>query len=82
MDEADVKAIPELEQLQILEQDHSAARFLIAGTYANTIAEATDTVRLFELLHRDEYQPMAAVRFREPEPVSIRVYFRLLNRDE
>lgn len=82
MREADLKTIPELQQLPFLDLDDPEARSLTAGTSPTVIAEAVDTVRLYELLHRDEYEAVAAVRFREPEPDSVRVYFRLLDRDE
>jgi hypothetical protein len=82
MNEADLKAIPELDQLQVLDQDHPAVRSLLADTTSEIVAEATDTVRVFELLHRDEYLPIAAVRFAEGGSVGIRVYFKLLDQDE
>ena len=82
MNEASLKAIPKLDQLQILDQDHPASRLLVAQSSANVIAEAIDTFRLFDLLHREEYQPIAAVRFVEADSTKIRVYFHLLDQDQ
>jgi hypothetical protein len=39
------------------------------------IAEAVDTHRLFDLLHRDEYQPIGIVRFDDAGDEAARVYF-------
>ena len=82
MDEADLKAIPQLAHLQILDEDHPAVLTLVGTRAADLIAEAADTGRLFDLLHRDEYQPIAAVRFRRQDSEGIRVYFRLLDQDD
>lgn len=78
MRETDLKAVPKLSQLAILDEDDAAARRLTVEFSAGEIAEAADTVRLFDLLHRDEYEAVAAVRFRKPGP-EVRVYFRLLD---
>jgi hypothetical protein len=80
MQEAEVKAVPELQQLPILDERDPLAQSLMDATSAGVIAETVDTLRLFELLHRAEYRPVAAVRFEEAEAEteSIRVYFRLL----
>lgn len=80
MHEADMQAVPELKQLPILDEHDPRARRLTDESSAEVVAEAADTVRLFDLLHRDEYQPIAAVRFLKPE--SVRVYFRLLDRND
>lgn len=77
VDESDLRAIPELKSLQILDEDHPAARLLASPASANVIAEAANTVRLFELLRRDEYLAIAAVRFRMENSPDIRVYFQL-----
>jgi hypothetical protein len=82
MNEADLKAIPELKHLQVLDEHHPAVRFLLDDMSSDLVAEATDTVRLFELLHREEYQPIAAVRFTEDGTREVRVYFQLLDQDE
>lgn len=82
MHESELRAIEELEELPLFDEDDPAIEDLIAETSADSIAEVEDTVRLHELLHRNEYQALAAVRFRETQQESIRVYFRLHHRDQ
>jgi hypothetical protein len=79
MDERDLQAVPQLQQLPIWGEDEPEAQSLIADSSAEVIAEAADTARLHDLLHRSEYRPVAVVRFGKSVFPSVRVYFRLLD---
>jgi hypothetical protein len=79
MDERDLQAIPQLQQLSIWDEHEPEAQSMIAESSAEFIAEAADTARLHDLLHRTEYRPIAVVRFGKSVPPSVRVYFRLLD---
>ena len=79
MDEVEIRAIDALKELPILDDDDPSARGIVESASATSIAEAEDTLRLHELLHRGEYKPVAGVRHRRPDGTSIHVYFARLD---
>lgn len=82
MNEGDIKSVAELTALPRYDAGDPEAASLVSGASAFEVAEAEDMIRLQDLLHRDEYQPLAVVRFPESTPETVRVYFRLLDEDE
>ena len=78
MREADLKAVAILENLPVLDECEPKAKSITANS-ASKIAEAADMVRLHELLHRHEYQPLAVIRYRRDDGECVCVYFRRLD---
>lgn len=74
MNELALKRIPRLENLPIFEFGTDEARDILHRAPAE-LAEAGDTIRLHDILHRAEYQPLAAVRQND----EVRVYFKALD---
>lgn len=74
MHENDLKAIPELRELPVFEEGDSFAQMIASRAEALEIAEVDDPVRLHDMLHRDEYQPVGAVRYRRHDRERICVY--------
>jgi len=74
----DLQKIAKLADLSILHNGDAKARELMNSTRSLDIAEAVDTVRLFELLHRDEYQPLGIVQFGSEDEGEVKVYFTRL----
>lgn len=74
MNELALRRIPRLEQLPIFEGGSEEAQEILNRAHAE-LAEACDTVRLHDILHRAEYKPLAAVR----ENGEVRVYFETLD---
>ncbi|MCC7424775.1 MAG: hypothetical protein IT428_31275 [Planctomycetaceae bacterium] len=79
MSEHELQAIAELKDLAILDASDPAAAMLTSPFHACDIAEADNTVRLFELLHRDEYRPVCGIRTGTGAASQIRVYFRRIH---
>lgn len=79
MTESEIRAIETLNDMPILDEDDPSAKSITSESAALNVAEAEDTMRLHELLHRDEYRPLAAVRYRRAEGDSICVYFSRLD---
>jgi hypothetical protein len=77
--EATVKTIDALKHLPILDEDDPRAKAITAETVATFIAEAGDTVRLHDLLHRGEYRPIALIRHFGNAGPCLCVYFERLN---
>ena len=79
MSEQDLKNHPSTRSLVVIEASDRRAKRYVCEESMCQYAEVTDTIRLSELLHRDEYHPVAAIR--HPNDVSpyIRVYFRQLH---
>lgn len=74
MNEAALRRIPRLENLPIFDADSEEARDILNRAPAE-LAEAGNTVRLHDILHRAEYKPLAAVR----KNGEVRVYFETLD---
>jgi hypothetical protein len=79
MEEAEIRAIDALKGLPILDDGDPSAKGIIANASATSIAEAEDTLRLYELLHRSEYKPVAGIRYRRANGERIYVYFARLD---
>jgi hypothetical protein len=79
MHEHELKLIEALQDLPILAPDDPWAVAVTDRAAACQVAEADDLVRLHELLYRDEYRPVVAVRC-GCGPDRIRVYFELRDR--
>ena len=77
MKEQDVNSIIELKDLPVFDEEDPRAAQVANGTATFDIAAAEDTVRLHELLHREEYRPVGAVRSRRDQNDTICVYFAL-----
>jgi hypothetical protein len=74
MDEQALKRIPALKDLRILDEADEEA-LAIAQREICEMAETDDPVRVYELVHRAEYHPIAAIR----RPNGICVYFEMRN---
>lgn len=79
MDETEIKAIHALKNLPILDEDEPSAKTITEGSSAYSVAEAEDMTRLHDLLHRDEYRPLVAIRYRQKRGKCICVYFTRLD---
>lgn len=77
----DLRKIHELKDLPILEDSDPRAVEIAAPRNFRDIAEAENTIRAYDLLHRNEYLPLAAIRSAGPQPDRVRVYFRRLCSD-
>lgn len=75
MQTEDLHHLPELEDVPVLQEDDPIAVRIISPEQALRVAEATDVIRARELLCRDEYEVLAAVRFRRNHGEQVRVYF-------
>lgn len=75
MREEAIKAVPELKDLPILDEDDPEAAAFAEPSCLCDIAEADDPIRLHDLLHRRHYRPVAAVRFHRTREETTRVYF-------
>ena len=81
MRESDLKLIEALQDLPMLSPDDPYAAGIADPAAAARIAAADDLVRLHDLLYRDEYRPIAAVRYGS-ETDQVRVYFELRDRTQ
>lgn len=81
MHEQDLRIIPALRELQILDADHPTTRSIASDYAASDIAVADDTVRLWDLLHRREYRALCGVRREHGGESVVRVYFRRIDLD-
>lgn len=72
----DIENIPELVDRPIVSASDPHALALINPNRAEDIAEAVDTRRLFELIHRHQhYRPMAIVCSGSDRDGEVKVYF-------
>ena len=74
----DLQTITELANIAILSSDDPRAEELMQTGRSREVAEAVDTFRLFDLLHRDEYEPLAIVQFGTASEGEVKVYFARL----
>lgn len=79
MEETEIRAIEALRGLPIFEDGDPSATSIIGDASATSIAEAEDTLRLHELLHRNEYKPVAGIRKRRSIGTCVYVYFARLD---
>jgi hypothetical protein len=79
LNERDLKKNPSTQSLPVIDEHDCHANRYLDDDSVFKYAEASDSIRLFELLHRDEYEPVAAVRGRTGGSSFIRVYFRQLH---
>ena len=82
MKEEEVKSIPQLQDLPIFDEKDPRAAEIANGTATFDIAAAEDSVRLHDLLHREEYRPVGAVRCHREQGDTICVYFALADHTE
>lgn len=76
MDESVLNRTPLPDDVPVVDQNHPLARRCTCEKCVNEIAEAADTIRLYQLLQRPEYRPVAVVRCGHDGLNSVRVYFR------
>ena len=81
MRESDLKLIGAVQDLPILSPEDPYAAAIADPAEAARIAAADDLVRLHDLLYRDEYRPIAAVRCGSATD-EVRVYFELRDRTQ
>ena len=79
MEEAEIRAIEALKGLPIFDDGDPSATSIIGHASATSIAEAEDALRLRELLHRNEYKPVAGIRYRRANGMLVYVYFARLD---
>lgn len=65
--------------LKTIDSDDRDAEVFLKSENAEKYVEASDLYRLHDLLHRDEYQPVAVIRFLRNGETTIRVYFQQLH---
>lgn len=82
MHEHDLKKSSLTKFLPVIEADDRRAELLLREEKVNEFAEVSDTFRLFDLLHRDEYRPLAAIRYHDDRESFVRVYFQRLHETE
>lgn len=71
----DLQRITEFGPVPILRGIDPRAKAILAPDRFDEIAEAVDTVRVFELLHRHQYQPVAIIRSDDGRGEVVRAYF-------
>jgi hypothetical protein len=74
----DIQAIPQLTDLSVFSNEDPRADELMNSKHPLDVAEAVDTFRLFEFLHRDQYKPLAIVQSRIENEGDVKVYFTRL----
>ena len=79
MIEQDLKKCALTRFLTIIDEDNEIADLYLREENSARFAEVTDTVRLHDLLHRDEYRPVAAIRCHNDSEIFVRVYFQQLH---
>lgn len=79
---ADLQHIPELANIPVLDQHDPRAAAIITPEQSLKFAEADSVIRARELLCRDEYQVIAAVRFLTDDVEYVRIYFARIHDDE
>jgi hypothetical protein len=82
MKEQDVRSIPQLRDLPVFDEEDPRAQQITSGTASFDITAAEDTVRLHDLLHREEYRALGAVRFHREQNDTVCVYFVLHDHTE
>lgn len=73
---SDVHRIPQLIPLPVFPSNHPDATAFLDAQRCLETAEAVDTRRLFDLLHRHDYQPVAIIQFGNHSDCDARVYFQ------
>lgn len=71
-----LQMIEKLADVPVFTTDDDAVSAFCDPSRLIEIAEAVDTHRLFDLLHRDEYRPIGIVRFDDGGHEAARVYFQ------
>ena len=79
LNEQDLKKNPSTESVPVLDGGDGNAERYLDSVRVCEFAEAADPIRLVQLLHRTEYEPVVAVRDRTSNSALIRVYFRQLH---
>jgi hypothetical protein len=72
----DLQKIPSIQSLPVFDPDDRKVQRCLRDEGVCEFAEAADAMRLCELLHRSEYQPVAVVRNRKDRFSPLRVIFR------
>lgn len=78
MQEKEIKVCPLTRYLKLIEADHQDAQLYLKPENANRFAEVTNMYRFHDLIHRDEYRPVAVIRFHRHGESYVRVYFQQL----
>jgi CheY-like chemotaxis protein len=76
---SDLQSVAKLADVPVMTSDEDTAMALMDPQQFSSIAEAVDTKTLFNLLHRQEYSPLAIVQFINVDggdDAFVRVYFR------
>jgi len=76
MDEKILQTHEATRSLPILDETDWIAEFLNSQSIGENLAEASDTIRMFDLLNSSDYRPVAAIRTSDGESAGIRLYFR------
>ena len=79
MQEHSWRNCPLSKSLKLMEADDPDAQKYLIPDNAHRFAEATGMYRYYELLHRNEYRPVAAIRFQRLGESFVRVYFQRLH---
>lgn len=79
MQEQQWRNCPLTKSLKVMEADDPDARIYLTPDNADRFAEATAMYRFYDLLHRNEYRPVAAIRFHRHGEHFVRVYFQRLH---
>ena len=79
MQEQELRYCPDVKYLKVMCADDPEAQVYLRNDNYQAYVEVSDMFRLHDLLHRDEYEPVAVVRFHRCGEQFVRVYFRLLH---
>ncbi|MBD3676173.1 MAG: hypothetical protein HUJ26_21900 [Planctomycetaceae bacterium] len=82
MQEQELRYCPLVKSLRVMPADDPRAQIYLKSEHYGEYVEVTDMFRLHDLLHRDEYQPVAILRFHQLGEDFVRVYFRQLHTTE
>ena len=82
MQEQELRYCPDVKCLKAFRADDPEAQVYLKPENYRQYVEVSDMYLLHELLHRDEYQPVAVVRFRSLGENFVRVYFQQLHSSE
>ena len=73
---------PLVKSLRVMSADDPDAQVYLKSENYEKYVEVTDMFRLHDLLHRDEYRPVAVLRFHRLGEDFVRVYFRQTHNSE
>jgi len=82
MEEKFLQTHPATRSVPIFDETDWIADFLNSEKIVESLAEASDTIRMHDLLHRNDYRPIAAVRTWKGNSQQVRLFFQRRSSDD